>query len=169
MVAEREHLKGKPAPDTYLAGARELDVEPAQAAVFEDALAGVAGRAAPGASAASSASIASGQADALRERTAPTSSSSDLAELLDARVIKQPAFLVEPWARSRDAGSTSSGSRRRSRCSRSRNGHIGLRGNLDEGEPAGMPGSYLNGVLRAPPAALRGGGLREPGGRARRS
>src|ERR1700729_1674225 len=24
------------------------------------------------------------------------------------------------------------------------NGHIGLRGNLDEGEPHGLPGSYLN-------------------------
>jgi HAD superfamily hydrolase (TIGR01509 family) len=46
VVAEREHLKGKPAPDTYLAGARALGVEPAEAAVFEDALAGVeAGRA----------------------------------------------------------------------------------------------------------------------------
>src|SRR5437764_10699102 len=41
VVAEREHLKGKPAPDTYLAGARALGVEPAEAAVFEDALAGV--------------------------------------------------------------------------------------------------------------------------------
>ena len=26
------------------------------------------------------------------------------------------------------------------------NGHIGLRGNLDEGEPHGLPGTYLNGV-----------------------
>lgn len=39
-------LKGKPAPDTFLAGAKALGVEPARAAVFEDALAGVqAGRA----------------------------------------------------------------------------------------------------------------------------
>jgi beta-phosphoglucomutase family hydrolase len=46
VVAEREHLAGKPAPDTYLAGARALGVAPAVAAVFEDALAGVeAGRA----------------------------------------------------------------------------------------------------------------------------
>jgi beta-phosphoglucomutase family hydrolase len=45
-VADREHLKGKPAPDTFLAGAKALGVAPAQAAVFEDALAGVqAGRA----------------------------------------------------------------------------------------------------------------------------
>jgi beta-phosphoglucomutase family hydrolase len=34
-------LKGKPAPDTFLEGAKELGVEPAHAAVFEDALAGV--------------------------------------------------------------------------------------------------------------------------------
>jgi beta-phosphoglucomutase family hydrolase len=46
LVAQQEGLPGKPAPDTFLAGARELGVEPAQAAVFEDALAGVeAGRA----------------------------------------------------------------------------------------------------------------------------
>lgn len=42
IVAERECLRGKPAPDTFLAGARALGVEPAEAAVFEDALAGVA-------------------------------------------------------------------------------------------------------------------------------
>jgi beta-phosphoglucomutase family hydrolase len=41
VVAEREHLKGKPAPDTYLAAAGRLGVEPGAAAVFEDALAGV--------------------------------------------------------------------------------------------------------------------------------
>jgi beta-phosphoglucomutase family hydrolase len=41
VVAEREGLPGKPAPDTFLAGARELGAEPAEAAVFEDALAGV--------------------------------------------------------------------------------------------------------------------------------
>ena len=41
VVAGREHLKGKPEPDTYLAAARRLHIEPASAAVFEDALAGV--------------------------------------------------------------------------------------------------------------------------------
>jgi beta-phosphoglucomutase family hydrolase len=44
-VAE-DGLKGKPAPDTFLEGARRLGAQPAAAAVFEDALAGVeAGRA----------------------------------------------------------------------------------------------------------------------------
>lgn len=42
IVAARDHLRGKPAPDTFLAAARALGVEPAEAAVFEDALAGVA-------------------------------------------------------------------------------------------------------------------------------
>jgi len=43
---EEQGLKGKPAPDTFLEGAKLLGVEPSQAAVFEDALAGVqAGRA----------------------------------------------------------------------------------------------------------------------------
>jgi HAD superfamily hydrolase (TIGR01509 family) len=46
VVAEHEQLAGKPAPDTYLAGAKAVGVEPQEAAVFEDALAGVeAGRA----------------------------------------------------------------------------------------------------------------------------
>jgi beta-phosphoglucomutase family hydrolase len=45
-VAERERLRGKPAPDTFLAGAAALGVEAAAACVFEDAVAGVeAGRA----------------------------------------------------------------------------------------------------------------------------
>jgi beta-phosphoglucomutase family hydrolase len=46
LVAIAERLPGKPAPDTFLAAAERLGVEPREAAVFEDALAGVdAGRA----------------------------------------------------------------------------------------------------------------------------
>jgi beta-phosphoglucomutase family hydrolase len=46
IVAQQEGLPGKPAPDTFVAGARKLDTEPREAVVFEDALAGVeAGRA----------------------------------------------------------------------------------------------------------------------------
>jgi beta-phosphoglucomutase family hydrolase len=41
-AVEDRGIKGKPAPDTFLAAAKDLGVEPAQAAVFEDALAGVA-------------------------------------------------------------------------------------------------------------------------------
>jgi HAD superfamily hydrolase (TIGR01509 family) len=42
VVAAADHLAGKPAPDTFLAAARALGVEPVQSAVFEDALSGVA-------------------------------------------------------------------------------------------------------------------------------
>jgi beta-phosphoglucomutase family hydrolase len=46
IVVEQRHLRGKPAPDTFLAAAKEVGVQAAEAAVFEDALAGVeAGRA----------------------------------------------------------------------------------------------------------------------------
>ena len=46
IVAAENGLHGKPAPDTFLAGAAALGVEPARCAVFEDAIAGVeAGRA----------------------------------------------------------------------------------------------------------------------------
>ena len=41
IVTDERHLKGKPAPDTYLAGAEALGVEPAAACVFEDAVSGV--------------------------------------------------------------------------------------------------------------------------------
>lgn len=42
IVAAHKHLSGKPAPDTFLAGARLLALKPTAAVVFEDALAGVA-------------------------------------------------------------------------------------------------------------------------------
>jgi HAD superfamily hydrolase (TIGR01509 family) len=46
VVAGRDGLKGKPEPDTFLAGAKALGVEPSEAVVYEDALSGVeAGRA----------------------------------------------------------------------------------------------------------------------------
>lgn len=46
VTMREENIAGKPAPDSYLAAARRLGVEPGEAAVFEDALSGVeAGRA----------------------------------------------------------------------------------------------------------------------------
>jgi beta-phosphoglucomutase family hydrolase len=41
VTMREEHIRGKPAPDSYLRGAELLGVAPAEAAVFEDALAGV--------------------------------------------------------------------------------------------------------------------------------
>ena len=83
VVAEREGLKGKPAPDTFLAGAQALGVAPGEAAVFEDALAGVeAGRAGNFACVVGVDRI--GQAEALRERGASIVVS-DLSDLLGDR------------------------------------------------------------------------------------
>jgi beta-phosphoglucomutase family hydrolase len=80
-VAEREHLHGKPAPDTFLAAAKAFGVEPGAAAVYEDALAGVeAGRA--GGFGCVIGVDRVGQAEQLREHGASIVVS-DLGELLD--------------------------------------------------------------------------------------
>lgn len=79
-------------------------------------------------------------------------------------MIGHPAFAVEPWALREtelhldvldEAGSVFALA----------NGHIGLRGNLDEGEPPGLPGTYLNGFYeeRALPYAEAGYGYPEAG------
>jgi beta-phosphoglucomutase family hydrolase len=81
VVAERDHLRGKPAPDTYLAGARALGLEPRAGAVFEDALAGVAAGRAGGFGFVVGVDRV-GQADELRQHGADTVVT-DLAELLD--------------------------------------------------------------------------------------
>ncbi len=82
LFAERDHLEGKPAPDTFLAGARALGVGPDRAAVFEDALAGVAaGRAGGFAYVVGVDRV--GQADELRAHGADLVVS-DLAELLES-------------------------------------------------------------------------------------
>jgi HAD superfamily hydrolase (TIGR01509 family) len=81
VIAEREHLRGKPAPDTFLAGARALGLEPPAAAVFEDALAGVAAGRGGGFGYVVGVDRA-GQAEALKAHGADIVVA-DLAELLD--------------------------------------------------------------------------------------
>jgi beta-phosphoglucomutase family hydrolase len=83
QVAISRHLKGKPAPDTFLAGAAEFGVGPDQAVVFEDAIVGVeAGRA--GAFALVVGVDRIGHAQALRDHGADTVVT-DLAELIEGR------------------------------------------------------------------------------------
>lgn len=77
----RDQLAGKPAPDSFLAAARSLNVAPSQAAVFEDALAGVEAGRAGGFGYVVGVNRAD-QADALREHGADVVVD-DLAELLD--------------------------------------------------------------------------------------
>jgi len=83
QVAKERNLKGKPAPDTFLAAARNLDVAPDHAAVFEDALAGVeAGHAGHFALTVGVDRIGNGHGDALRQHGADVVVT-DVAHLLD--------------------------------------------------------------------------------------
>jgi beta-phosphoglucomutase family hydrolase len=83
QVARKENLKGKPAPDTFLAAARNLDVAPDHAAVFEDALAGVeAGHAGHFALTVGVDRVGNGHGDALRQHGADVVVT-DVASLLD--------------------------------------------------------------------------------------
>jgi alpha,alpha-trehalose phosphorylase len=79
-------------------------------------------------------------------------------------VIKHEAYTVEPWAVRERALPTGLLASSESIFALS-NGHIGLRGNLDEGEPYGIPGSYLNGFfeLHPLPYAEAGYGFPESG------
>ena len=80
VTARERGLPGKPAPDTFLAAAADLGVEPSQAVVFEDALAGAeAGRAGDFGYVVGVDRV--GQADELRARGADVVVQ-DLAELL---------------------------------------------------------------------------------------
>ncbi|ADB35396.1 beta-phosphoglucomutase family hydrolase [Kribbella flavida DSM 17836] len=81
VTIRTEQLLGKPAPDTFLAAAQQFGVDPTEAVVFEDALAGVAaGRA--GAFGYVVGVDRVGQAEELRQHGADIVVQ-DLAELLD--------------------------------------------------------------------------------------
>ncbi|MET7397678.1 beta-phosphoglucomutase family hydrolase [Dactylosporangium sp. NPDC005572] len=78
-------LKGKPAPDTFLAAAEELGADPAHAVVFEDALAGVAaGRAGGFGYVVGVDRVGGGHADDLR-RAGADRVVSDLSDLLPGK------------------------------------------------------------------------------------
>jgi alpha,alpha-trehalose phosphorylase len=79
-------------------------------------------------------------------------------------MIDHPAFPVEPWCLRETRLDTEVLAQTESLFALS-NGHFGWRGNLDEGEPYGLPGSYLNGVFgqRPLPYAEAGFGYPESG------
>jgi alpha,alpha-trehalose phosphorylase len=79
-------------------------------------------------------------------------------------VIQEPAFAIEPWALRETELHLDTLAQTESVFALA-NGHIGLRGNLDEGEPYGMPGTYLNGFyeVRPLPYAERAYGNPEAG------
>ena len=79
-------------------------------------------------------------------------------------MIRQSAFAVEPWHLRETTLDQDLLAQTESVFALS-NGHLGWRGNLDEGEPHGLPGTYLNGVfaLRPLPYAEAGYGFPESG------
>ena len=79
-------------------------------------------------------------------------------------MIRQAAYAVEPWSVREQRLNLDTLAQSESVFALS-NGHVGLRGNLDEGEPHGIPGTYLNSVyeLRALPYAEAGYGYPESG------
>ncbi|MCZ7536540.1 MAG: glycoside hydrolase family 65 protein [Acidimicrobiia bacterium] len=79
-------------------------------------------------------------------------------------MISHPSFEVEPWCLRETELDLDVLDRSESVFALA-NGHIGWRGNLDEGAPRGLPGSYLNGVFeqRPLPYAEAGFGYPEAG------
>ena len=79
-------------------------------------------------------------------------------------MIQRPAFPVERWTIRETELNLGSLAQTESVFALS-NGHIGLRGNLDEGEPYGLPGTYLGGFyeVRPLPYAEAGYGYPEDG------
>jgi alpha,alpha-trehalose phosphorylase len=79
-------------------------------------------------------------------------------------VIQHPAFPIEPWAIRETALQLETLAETESVFALA-NGHVGLRGNLDEGEPFGLPGTYLGGFyeVRPLPYAEAGFGYPEDG------
>lgn len=79
-------------------------------------------------------------------------------------MITHPAYTVEPWC-VRETGLDLDVLAQSESVFALSNGHVGWRGNLDEGEPHGLPGSYLNGFFetRPLPYAEAGYGYPEAG------
>ncbi|MBV8991453.1 MAG: glycoside hydrolase family 65 protein, partial [Solirubrobacterales bacterium] len=65
-------------------------------------------------------------------------------------MIDHPAFPVEPWAVRENSLDLERLAQTESVFALA-NGHIGLRANLDEGEPYGLPGTYLGGFYEVRP------------------
>src|SRR3954463_15783792 len=76
-------------------------------------------------------------------------------------MIDDAAFPVEPWHVRETSLSMDRIAQTESLFALS-NGHIGLRGNLDEGEPHGLPGTYLNGFYETRPLPYAEAGYSYP-------
>ncbi|MDQ3762426.1 MAG: family 65 glycosyl hydrolase [Actinomycetota bacterium] len=76
-------------------------------------------------------------------------------------MIEQQRFAVEPWT-VRECGLDLTAMGQTESVFALANGHIGLRGNLDEGDPHALPGSYLNSFYELRPLPYPEGGYGYP-------
>jgi alpha,alpha-trehalose phosphorylase len=76
-------------------------------------------------------------------------------------MIEQQLFSIEPWA-VRECGLDLTAMGQTESVFALANGHIGLRGNLDEGDPHALPGSYLNSFYELRPLPYAEGGYGYP-------
>src|SRR5215831_6751987 len=76
-------------------------------------------------------------------------------------MIEDPALTVEEWS-VREIGLHLDTLAQTESIFALSNGHIGLRGNLDEGEPYGLPGTYLNSFFELRPLPYAEGGYAYP-------
>jgi alpha,alpha-trehalose phosphorylase len=76
-------------------------------------------------------------------------------------MIEQQRFAVEPWT-VRETGLDLAAMGQTESVFALANGHIGLRGNLDEGDPHALPGSYLNSFYELRPLPYAEGGYGYP-------
>jgi alpha,alpha-trehalose phosphorylase len=76
-------------------------------------------------------------------------------------VIEQQQFTIEPWT-VRECGLNLAALGQTESVFALANGHIGLRGNLDEGDPHALPGSYLNSFYELRPLPYAEGGYGYP-------
>src|SRR5262249_49106658 len=77
------------------------------------------------------------------------------------RMIREQTFPVEPWHVRETTLDLNLLAQSESVFALS-NGHIGLRGNLDEGEPYGLPGTYLNSFYETRPLPYAEAGYSYP-------
>src|SRR5256886_4636555 len=76
-------------------------------------------------------------------------------------MTEQPTFAVEEWS-VREVGLHLDTLAQTEYIFAHSNGHIGLRGNFDEGEPHGLPGTYLNSFFELRPLPYAEGGYAYP-------
>ncbi len=76
-------------------------------------------------------------------------------------MTEKPTFTVEEWS-VREVGFHPDTMAQTESIFALSNGHIGLRGNLDEGEPHGLPGTYLNSFYELRPLPYAEGGYAYP-------